>query len=276
MFSRNFRSFSVLVLAACGGNLGAPDAGGGDTLDPDERALVDRGGADHMSAQDLLSFGDGLLGFDPVIDPSKSATENATLIEAQIKTQANACGTVTVNGATVNADFGAVPGCTFQSGVAVSGSASLGVASASGTVTVSATFTNLVVNGKDLIGSATFTTTNGSSFTVKANLTSGGKTLTADLTVVGSATGMTIGGTLSTKKGDTASNLTFSAVLWRKADCYPSAGSVAVKSGLLSETITFTATTPTTGIAQVVIGRKTTTMTLPAYGACPPGRDAGA
>jgi hypothetical protein len=44
---------------------------------------------------------------------------------------------------------------------------------------------------------------------------------------------------------------------------------MVIKSGLLSETVTFSSSTPSTGQVMVTIGKKTSTATLPAYGTCP-------
>jgi hypothetical protein len=43
----------------------------------------------------------------------------------------------------------------------------------------------------------------------------------------------------------------------------------------VTETITFDASTPSTGVVTVTIGKRATTTKLPAYGDCPPGAKDG-
>ena len=136
-------------------------------------------------------------------------------------------------------------------------------------VSVGLTFASLVVNGADLGGTATFTTSNGTTFNITTNLTSKGNTLTANLTVTGTTTKMTIDGTVTSKNVDQTTALTFTSVIWPRGACYPNGGTAKLVKGAISETMTFDAMTPSTGKVKVMLGRITTTETLPAYGTCP-------
>jgi hypothetical protein len=282
MYVRLLLAASLLCLAACGraetggagggSGGGSGNADGGDTLDADERGLYDHGSDTSVSSQTSLQLADSLFEFDPTIDPTKTAAQNAAAIQTQAKLQLGTCGTVSLSGTTVTVAFGAAPGCTLVNGTVASGSATLAVSASGSTTTIAMTFTSLVVNGKDLNGNLSFATTTGTTFAVTGSLTSSMNTATFDLTVTGTATAMTIDGTSSAmKSGATASTtLTFTAVKLIHKDCYPSSGSIKLSKGLLNETLTFLSTTPTTGQAQLKVGLKTSTVTLPAYGKCPP------
>jgi hypothetical protein len=267
------------LLLGCSSSSGGVDGGGleggGDSFTAEERGAYDRGSDSHLTAQHLLGLADSLFSFDPTLDPSKTAEQNAAAIQAQATSQLAGCGKVTLNGTTVVVDFGAPPGCTLASGTKASGSISLAVTAAGASLTVTATFTTLVVNGKDLSGTATFATTNGTAFTVTLSLTSAGTTHASNLTVAGAGGSMTVDGTVSAKTGDVTLTLTFTKVVWVAGQCYPSSGTLRVSSGVLTETITFGAATPTTGQVQVTILKKTVTAQLPAYGSCPPKKGAG-
>jgi hypothetical protein len=152
----------------------------------------------------------------------------------------------------------------------VSGTASFGVSGQNGTITVTVAFFNLVVDGVDLTGSAEFTTTTGNTFTVVFNLMSKGAKVMGTLMLSGAPGSMTFNGTVTqTKSPGAATTTTFTSVLWKKGDCYPSSGSVAITRGRVSQTATFSTTTPATGKVDLTVGTKTTTVTLPAYGTCP-------
>jgi hypothetical protein len=237
-------------------------------FDAEERDAFDRGGDAHLASQTALQISDELFNFDPTIDVTKSSMENAMAIRATA--DALGCGTVLLDAAMVLVDFGAAPGCTLKNGTQVSGTASLAVLGQSGTITVSVSFFDVVVNGVDLTGSAEFTTTTGNTFTVTFNLMSKGAKVMGTVMVVGAPGNMTIDGMVTQQKGGgAATSATFTGVQWKKGDCYPSSGALAISRGRVSQTATFSATTPSTGKVEVKVGTKTTTVTLPAYGTCP-------
>jgi hypothetical protein len=250
---------------------------GGDKLTLDERDVYDRGGDSVPSVQQLAQIADSLFNFDPTLDPGKTATENANAIGQEARTNlGTTCGTVTVTGTSVTVDYGAPPGCVLKNGITASGSVTAAVTAASPTLTVALTFSALVVNGQSLAGSASFATSNGSSFTVNATLTSGSTTFkVTNLSVTGTAGGtITIDGSASSGAGDGANQMTFAQVTWKLGDCYPNGGTLTIKRGLITALVTFSATTPTTGLVTVKVGKKTTTQALPTYGICTP-KDAG-
>jgi hypothetical protein len=111
-------------------------------------------------------------------------------------------------------------------------------------------------------------TTTGSSFTLSGNFTSGTTTYSSTgLTISGAASVITIDGNFSLTT-DTTTTYTFSALTWKTSECYPDGGSLAIKSGIITMTIAFDATTPTTGNVTVTVGKKSVTEKLPVYGTC--------
>jgi hypothetical protein len=192
-------------------------------------------------------------------------------IQMQAMTQLNGCGSATLSGSTLTVSFGGATGCTLKNGTTVSGSMTLAVTQMSGSVTVAETFNALTVNGTDLSGTASFSTTNGTRFTVDAMLTSKGNSVSAALTVNGTGTDITIDGMVNTTRSGAMTTAMFNALDWGKGDCYPKSGTVGLTKGPISETVTFTAATATSGVVQVSVGRLMTTKTLPAYGSCPKG-----
>lgn len=272
----------VSVLIGCGG-AGNPDAGiNPDELTREERDLADRGGESSNTSQQLTVLADSLFDFDPTIDPSRTAAENAAAIEARVRTNLGdvdggvpadggqlGCGSVSLSGSTVTVAFGSPPGCTLHNGVVVSGTVAVAVSKVASTITLRLTLTQVVSNGVPLAGTATFTTTTGSTFSIDANLTSGTTTWTlTNLTATGGTGTTTLNGSVAISGGDTSTTTTFSNLTWKAGDCYPNGGTVTSKKGLVSTVITFEATTPTTGLVKVTVGRKTSTVALPAYGQC--------
>lgn len=260
------------ALGCSGPGPGPADAGDGFSLE--ERDLSERGGHSSNATQQLAKLADGMFDFDPTIDPAKTAAENASAIQANTTINLNGCGSATLNGTTVTLSAPA-PGCTLKNGVNVQGTVSLSVTKSGSTTTVTLTLTSVVVNGVSVSGTASFATSNGTTFTVTGDVTSGSTTYTMNLTVAGSTGSTTINGTSTAKSGDSTNSMTFTNVVWKVGECYPSSGSLKVTKALVTSTITFDSSTPTTGKVSVTSGRKTQTMQLPAYGNCPPGADGG-
>jgi hypothetical protein len=263
---------AALVLSACGPKSPFDDLSG------EEKDAFDRGAGSQIVVHQGISLTDELFSFDPTLDPARTANENAGLIQTYVTGELNGCGSVTLNNASVVIAFGQAPGCTLPNGEQVSGTASLGVSKQNGTITVTVNLNNLTVNGKDLTGNATMSTTNGTTFNVIANFSQGSTTINLGgaasqaigVTVVGSSTGITLDGDATSTRSATTTKLTFTGVSWKRGDCYPSAGTVKVTKSTTEQTYTFNSDTPTTGNVSLAVGRKTVTVPLPAYGNCPP------
>jgi hypothetical protein len=245
----------VVLVWSCGG------------MDPsgDEGAAL-RGGHDaNQAQQQTLALADELFDFDPTLDPTKTAQQNADAMYARATVQLP-CAMVMLSSSTLTVT--AATPCTTPNGVTFSGSFTAAVAKSGGTLTITLTYSNVVVGETTLNGTATLTTTNGSTFQVTYALTKNGTQVSGTLTAAGAPGQITVDGMLTS--GSTSATLT--GVLWKKGDCYPSAGSIAVTQGRLTTTYTFTASTPSTGTVTLARGR---TAQLPAYGSCPKKTDGG-
>jgi predicted small lipoprotein YifL len=255
---------AALALVSCG------PKGPLDQLTGEERDAFERGTTSHVTIQQALTLSDQLFDFDPTLDAARTANENAGLIQAKVTSSLNGCGTVALNNAAVTVNFGQAPGCTLPNGMQVSGVISIGVSKQASTLSVTVTFNNLTLDGSDLTGSAAFSTTNATTFTVVVNLSSGSNTMNANVTVVGSPGTITLDGTATATRTASTTTLTFTSVAWSQGECYPHQGSVLVKKGRTEQTYTFSASTPTTGNVELATGRQTVQVPLPAYGNCPP------
>jgi hypothetical protein len=245
--------------------------GPGDTLLPPEHDVYQAGSDGIPHVQQLAQLADSLFDFDPTLDPTKTAGENVTAISGHASTNLGpSCGTVSSTTSSVTVAFGPPPGCTLANGITASGSVTASVSKLASTLTVTLTFTSLVVDGNALSGSASFATTTGTSFTVNATLTTGSTTYTAtNLTITGSATKtITLDGVVTTGAGDGTTTATFAGVAWVLGECYPDRGTVSIRKGLITTVVTFSATTPNTGAVAVTVGKKTVTEYLPVYGRC--------
>jgi hypothetical protein len=252
----------------------ASDEDGG--LSDDERTVFILGGGSLAINQEATNLANGLFDFDPTINPAATPAANATSIGQNIQKNLGSCGKVTVSGATVTASFGPPPGCTLMNGPTVSGTVVLALSKSGGTTTVAVNLTSVVVDGKALSGTAQFATSNGSTFALTTALTSGTQTDTANLTVAGSATELTLSGTAKEVNGGLTTSFTFANVTHVDGECYATMGTMTIGEGPIAETITFNASTPATGMVTVQTGKHSSTELLPAYGSCPSdGKDGG-
>jgi hypothetical protein len=253
---------ALVFVAGCGGGVA-------EGLTAEELDSVRESGASTTSAHQAVVIADSLFDFDPTINPTLSAEANAMAVRDRIQSQLGACGTVALNNTTVTVSFGAAPGCTLVNGVTASGSLSASVAKVATTITVALTFTNLVINGKPLDGTAVFATNNGTTFNTMVRLASGSDALEASVIVTGASGSFTMSGTASGTRGSNSTAARFTTVRYRAGDCYPNGGSMAITRGPVSLTVTFTAATANSGQVTITQGRRTSTATLPAYGSCP-------
>jgi hypothetical protein len=274
------KKWAALLFAfvvACGVRGANNDAGAdsGNGLSGDEQSTYDGGSPGVNAIIALASAADAMFQFDPTIDPSQTDVGNANLVSAHILQELGAtndsgakCGSVTLTNTTVTASFGPAPGCTLPNGTKISGTISVGITKASSTITIAMTMTTVMVNGVALDGTVQFSTTNGTTFTLSGNFTSGTTTYSSTgLTFTGSTGVVTVDGNFSITT-DTTTTYTLAAVTWKVGDCYPNGGSLTIKTGLIAMTLTFDATTPTTGNVTVTIGKKSVTEKLPVYGTC--------
>jgi hypothetical protein len=217
--------------------------------------------------------------FDPVIDASQSDVQNAGLVQAHITSQlgaaqdagadggGTACGNVSLSGTTLTVDFGPLPGCKLQNGVTITGTIAVSVSKSGSNIILAVTLTGATINSQAIVGTVNFTTGDGASFTLDGNITSNATKYTmSSLKVAGSAGAITINGVFAVS-GNATATYTFASLTWKLGDCYPSGGSLTVKT-VITVTITFDASTPMTGNVSVSVGSKMTTEKLPTYGVC--------
>ncbi len=223
---------------------------------------------------------------DPTIDVSKDAGANADAIAMRLMNSTTGCATAqvthTMGMTSVAVDFGA--GCALPPLGTVSGAASAMVTRIPGLnprVTVAFTFTNLSANGTTLNGSFSVTTMTGTSFTADADLMTATQhvVFTGSLTLDPDGKGVTVDGTDTSTVNGISTMDALSGVHHAFGGCYADAGTITMakatktKHGAatnITETMTFAATTPSTGMVSVAVnGAAPISVTLPAYGSCP-------
>jgi hypothetical protein len=256
------------------------DAGADAALSTVEATVFNNGGSSVTLNQQVSVLADELFDFDPTINPAGTADQNAAAIGANVMASLGTCGSVKVTGADVTVGFGAPPGCTLPDGTVISGTVDVAVTDAGGTATIALTLDDVVVNGASMAGTASFSTTNGTMFTVTTNLMSGTKTDVASLTITAGKSSFSVTGTATDTEAGVTTKLVLTGLTVTYGECYATAGTVEVTEGAISESYTFNAETPETGQVTLTIGKRSSTKTLPAYGSCPSAgsspRDAGA
>lgn len=250
-----------------------------DQLTMEESTIVDHGGDTATSAVAFLTAIDqGIVHFDPTIDPMADAPTNAQAVGTYAQGQFGNCASVGVMGATVSITI-AGPSCTLPNGTIVSGSMTASLSKVGSTTTVEVTFTNGIVDEHMVSGMLSLATQNGTTFTANGTIISAGNSLTFNgLQVIGSAGAFTLDGTLTAVKDGVTSTVTLTRVGYRMGDCYPYTGTARIVRGMITTTMTFNPSTASSGLVTVSAGRVTTSKQLPAYGSCPgthAGPDAG-
>jgi hypothetical protein len=196
------------------------------------------------------------------VDVTQTSQQNATAIQQQAMSKLGSCASVSLSGATVLISY-ASAGCG-------SGSISMDVVQAGGTVTLTETLSSVSLptssaTAELVSGSITIATQNGSRLSVNATLDDAGGpylgpfSLSANLTVEGS----TVDGMTNVTDSDEATAAMFNAVVWTEPDCTPKGGSLDVTSGSTTETAKFDARTETTGQVQVVWAKGTAPLGFP-------------
>ena len=275
LYARCFLIALSILALSCGDKTGEPMGatdGGDGGLSSDETAAFEASGGALAVNLEVTTLANGLFSFDPTIDPKRTPSQNASAIGGTARSSfGKPCAKISLSGADVTVSFGAPPGCTLANGDIVSGTVEVALSHAGGTTTATLTLTQVVYDGVPLAGTASFATSDGSTFTVKTSLESSGKSDSADLMLKGSSGSFSLSGTASITQGSTTTALTLTDVIVTEGECYATAGSIGVMMGSASETLTFDATTPQTGKVAVQVGKVMTTLTLPTYGSCPSG-----
>lgn len=253
----------VAVTAACDGSAGAPVA------EPDPEAV----GA---AVETLLDVGlaTALAGsyfdFGVTFDLGLADTDLAARAGATIERNLAGCGHVTVTGLEVAVDFGTAPGCRLATGIEVAGTISAQVSKlccfqGAGFVLVSLPLDGVSVDGHALAGTYTIRTPD----PARIALTAAGTGMEGIVDIVGSTETLALSSPITTARTTPPTRLELHSVVWRRGDCYPSAGSIQVERDTSSQTLSFTTTTATTGTATLTTGPTPSDLPLPPYGPCP-------
>jgi hypothetical protein len=273
---------------------GEPDGGGGPvdvasppdemttdasampgSLSQEEQTAFGAGGGAVSDAVQVLALMDSMVSFGLTLDPTGSASSNASSIGNQASQSLVGCGTFTVGGTSVLVDFGTA-GCTLQNGQLVTGSVQLDVTGGSpdGTtaapVMVAVSFAGVTVGSRGVAGTINISTGGGSSMTVGLDVTVGSQSFSGSVTASGTATGsFTVTGMLTLGSGAMTTQLNLNGVSYQSGDCYPDGGTITLTKGPINETVTFSPASAQSGQVTVQVGRLSTQATLPSYGSCP-------
>jgi hypothetical protein len=245
--------------------------------------------ASHGSAPDSLSTSKALSSLfvkeDPTLNLSLTAAQNADAVAAQLATSvmistcANASITHTTGTLGVMLSFGT--GCTLPNIGSISGAANATIAKVAGTITVALTLTNITVNGVTVNGTVALSTSDATTFSFVMHLSTSAQQVSFNGTAVLDADGkgVTLDGTGTSTKAGLSLSFTMAGVHHELSACYADAGTMTVTKPTrnkrdmtltLEETITFSSTTPTTGMVTVTILGVSTPATLPTTATCPP------
>ncbi len=296
--ARMLALLAVSVLSGCSSSSNASDAGaspssdaatGGPTPSPSdldlaaEQAKLAGNGTSTTSTANAKAATELFVQEDPTIDAGASAADNARAVADQVSAAVKSCASATVahtsGSTTVGLTFAST--CTIG-GVPFSGGLTANVSKTGSSITIAFTFQDLSVNGMVLNGTASETTSNGTTFTSAIDVTEGSNKITFNgtLTLDSGGTGVTLTGSGTYVSGTITDSYTASSVHHTFGACYADSGTLSYgtqttgksgKSYTVSETITFSSSTPTTGQASATVGGTVTTVTLRAYGSCPPG-----
>lgn len=294
----------ILVLggAACSNAAGsapqtdsgaAPDAAGSDDAGDDidyagEATDTATRGTSTTSLTNTKAVTELFVQEDPTINPTETAGQNADAIAAQLAEKLGGDGggcaaaqiSHTSGAITVAVSFGTA--CSVPSlGLTISGSASAEVSKLAGNITIAFTFANLDVNGLTINGTASESTSDGTTYASHVDLMESTHhvVFTGTAALDANDAGVTLNGS-GTYQDGVAPQMTFQTtnVHHTFGACYADAGTLAFQKSVTTkrdaqvsetETITFSSTTPSTGQAEISIGGTMSVQTLPAYGGCP-------
>lgn len=211
-----------------------------------------------------------------VLTVSATAKENAEAVKSAIKRAVNNSTCLTITAGSKEAEFTATfsSDCKIvQAGANVEGVIKVSVSASSGKVAVTLVMTNVTFDSQGpLNGTASVAYSDGSTYAVTINTTTASATFNFSGSYALANKVATISGSGDYTKNAVVYTFTLNGVTWKIGDCYPNGGSVEIKINRLTETLTFNSQTPTSGKANLTIGRKTQEVTLLAYGQCPPAQ----
>ena len=289
---RSLRPLAVaaLLLAACPSSSGPADMsdGFGETPPADDIDLAAestrlgvRGTfATSMNASKAVT--ELFVKEDPTLDVKRTAAANADAVAQQLHASLASCATASITHAPSDVNIAlAFHGVCSVGANTFAGGATAKVEKGAGSITVAFTFTSLMVNGRTIDGTASVTTMDDTSFAATIDITDGAThaTLVGALALDASGAGATLDGTGSHSVAASAPVIyTASGVHHVFGACYADGGTLTWgatltgKSGRsyrITETLSFNAQTPATGMATATIAGIATPVTLSPYGTCP-------
>jgi hypothetical protein len=237
-----------------------PSSSSGDKGETTDTELVASSAEGLFAVEAAVVAADTAFEFDPTLDPAADAATNVENVRAHAATAP--CAKVSATTDTVTLDLGSK--CIIGAET-LSGAFTVRVTKTAATTTLALDLTDVSVSGMNVSGTASFATTNGTSFAVTVDLTSGASHVTGNVTATG------INGTLRLDGSLTASTFTMrvDGVTYVRGQCYATTGSVEAQSQRGVTTYDFEALTPTNSqVAVTKDGAPRDSVPLPPYGSC--------
>jgi len=271
--AETWRPMTVSMLAALIAGCGGPEPSAGD------RSLGELAADIAATVQRTLVAADVMFGFASPVDTRGTPEEIAAAARQRLDGLRAGCGSVTVSGDKVTADFGAAPGCTLGARQ-ISGSTTLSISQAGGSLSLGISFVSTVVDGSELRGGAGLMPGGGTAFLktvpspagVMLRVANDRGRLTLNTLGYGSAPIFVQPSGLY--------QLTISDVLLDLELCYPVAGTLKLSQSVEAfgclygcdprdVTLAFSDASATTGTAQASSKGATWPQALPPHGGCP-------
>lgn len=222
-------------------------------------------------SQALISTGELRAGVDLEDISARASGASAAVEAARQRMAAWSCLQIELLGTTLTLDFGT--GCTLH-GTTYSGEVMVQAASQNSTLGFDLTLTSFSNSQATYDGTASFDAGPGqTATTLDLMISQAGQSKQLDYVGQSSADaqGQSYTGSGSIDEGGVVRGFDAQGLHHSVADCYPDAGTLVLSSaGTPDITVTFSATTPTTGEVSVQVGRlPAQTYALPSYGQCP-------
>ena len=281
---RNFLPSLLMLAALC---CALPACGGLDdtvNFDSQKDALAQTGGAATSPAKAEAVASLFVKGNPPTLSMTATATANLAAIQDEVNASvaavcAGAQVTLDATNLIVTVDFG--DSCTLPDVGPVSGTVSAQLEPSSDAIGVAFTFTALTVEGYQLDGTWSVSTSDAVNFTIDCDLSSSGVEVTlsgAVVTLDGDYLGVTLDGP-GTITGPIVGevDIQFSGVHHGFSECYADLGTISMTKNVLTlggrsvsttESITFSAATAESGSVDIAVGSITGTVSLPSYSGC--------
>ncbi|HEY8209155.1 MAG TPA: hypothetical protein VIG99_16805 [Myxococcaceae bacterium] len=230
-----------------------------------------------------MALANGIFDLQSMLDPSKSAAENAGLVLGRANANLGGCGSATQpQPQQVSIAFGSAPGCAFGAGTQVSGTVNVTI---DPYVTGAGFFLmGAAVNGTGLDGILNLrTTTTPAFYVISGNLQTANPFVMVGgsrIALTDAASSMTLDGDINAQGERGHTFFKAAGVTWNKGACFPNGGSIRLIEGFeqfqtsvqsLDVEVTFSSDSASTGkVAVTARGSDATVESMVPYGSCPP------